>query len=127
MVTINKMFISMLLVLALSSCNLTKGHTSEELLQHTTTPPATENAAFDKCVGICQRLQTNCYFDCGRTVNTKSQFAQTLWLKCTENCDHELKKCSGKEISANKEQYGNGCRSLQENQSKVSTKNDGHV
>ena len=58
----------------------------------------TKNFALSKCLQICQKMETDCYFECGRTINIKSIISQSLWLKCTDACDKKSEECKGSNL-----------------------------
>lgn len=56
------------------------------------------------CTKLCRKIEGDCYFDCGRHINTRSLILDSLWLWCTNECDmkfqlciDELKKINGQE------------------------------
>ena len=61
----------------------------------------TKNLALSRCLQICQKMETDCYFDCGRTIKIKSIISQSLWLKCTDVCDKKSEDCKGSKLKKN--------------------------
>ena len=62
----------------------------------------TKNLALSKCLEICHKMETDCYFDCGRTINIRSIISQSLWLKCTDVCDKKYEDCKGSKVKKNR-------------------------
>lgn len=69
----------------------------EGLVKHS----KTKNLALSKCLQICKKMETDCYFDCGKSTNIKSIISQSLWLKCTDICDKKFEECKGSKVKNN--------------------------
>ena len=54
------------------------------------------NALMLQFTALCKKIERDCYFDCGRNINSKSMILDSLWLWCTNQCDIQFQLCLDK-------------------------------
>ena len=57
---------------------------------------ATENSILLQFTKICEKIERDCYVDCGRNTNIKSVIVEHLWVTCTKYCDKQYRQCKRK-------------------------------
>ena len=84
------------------------GHRSHSLNVDRGNDTARKRVA-QQCMGVCKKIESDCYFDCGRKTNIKSMILERLWVSCTDGCDRMFLNCKSRVLSHDGNLEAKGC------------------